>query len=84
MDFESACDVVRAGIFAATDDEKLRLYGLYQVARGGAGARRDEASSSAVDRAKRAAVHACAHLTAQQAADEYAHLVEQKLMNATG
>ena len=81
MNFDDACDVVRAGLFAATDDDKLRLYGLYRVARGDAHEHRD---ASAVARAKQAAVQAAAHLTPRQAANAYVRLVEDKLLGATG
>jgi acyl-CoA-binding protein len=33
-EFHAACEQVRAGTFAVSDDEKLMLYALFKIARG--------------------------------------------------
>lgn len=81
MDFDTACEVVRNGLFSATDEEKLELYALYQVAHGRGSAPRGD--SSRVERAKRDAVQSYAHLSPLEASGAYVAMVEAKLLGCT-
>ena len=85
MDCATACDVVRAEMFSATDAEKLRLYALYKRAQGEAlpASNTPRHGGSLVEAAKAQARSAVAHMSTGEAADEYARVVEEKLRATT-
>lgn len=79
MDFETACDIVRAEMFSATDAEKLKLYALYRIANHLG----EVKGNDMVACAKKEAVRVNGHLSSIEAANEYVRIVDAKLMSAT-
>ena len=77
LTFKEACELVNLGTFVASNDEKLRLYGYYKVAKGETNS--SVSKSSLVNEAKQKALSDAQKKcnTCEMAEQEYINLVQQ-------